>query len=1117
MLFIRRLLLAMGFDSRIFVHHRDPRLGADVEEAGKLGNKPGQLLLVHHSMGHDLQDWICSLRMPRMLIWHNITPPELLPDEHSRLYARLGLDFLDRFRLLAVGAIANSSFSADVLTARGWEAPEILPLLVDLERFRDHREDPIRSIEEAVAGQRILFVGRFAPHKNQLRLVDVADRLCAAGLRDFTVDLVGSAPEGDAYVEAIRERIAALALDHRVLLHGHLSDEKLRSLYRSADVYCSLSEHEGFGMPLVEAMEHNVAVVAHGSGSIGTTLGDSGVLLRSVAPEEAAAAVLRLLREPDWRRATVRAQRARLQALEPAVLARRLAAILARHGAQARSLPQTPQPPAFQVEGPCETTYSLAIVNRELARGLERLAPGTTAALPTEGPGGYVVDEAALRRMPDLGEMVARSRHRPGAHVVLRNLYPPRVHDMDGDVNLMQFAWEESLVPPTWVAGFNRWLDGMVVPSRFTARRLRDSGVALPIAVAPHGLSHALAPARTMPDGPVPGLRTFLHVSSCFPRKGADVLLAAFREAFSADDAVELLIKTFPNPHNDVARRVVDLLAADPRHPRVRVIDRDLSVGEMADLYSRSHVLVSPSRGEGFGLPVAEAMAHGLPVIVTGGGAMAEFVPDGAGVKLPWRWAASGSHVAPPGSLWQEPDLPHLVEALREMAKLPAAALAAMGKVGREHVSRSLSWDAAAAQIAHFSAELSSATPAPRPRLGWISTWGIKCGIATYSQHLVPRLRAEGVDVTVLGKAVPGAEDEPGVVRCWGFEPSAGDMQGVVQEATRRQLDVVVVQFQFGLYHRPALSRVLAELLDRGIAVVMTMHSVRDVVREGRTVASLDELGGVLSRIDRLLVHSVSDLNLLARGRRLDNATFFPHGCEARPAVDAKELRRRIGLGDRPSVGMFGFLLPNKGVVEALEAWPLVLARHPRAVLLLATALFDAPESADTLQRCRAAIERLRLQDSVVQITEFLPEEEAAVLLEACDLTLFPYRHSAEGASGAVRLALAVHRPVLCTRQPIFEDLAGTVTFLEGEEPAALAEAVSRALGDPTWLEQAARRQERWVEATQWPTLARRLDGLLCGLVRERRAAAQGTPRALASAPPRSASPLEEDDARSTG
>jgi glycosyltransferase involved in cell wall biosynthesis len=227
--------------------------------------------------------------------------------------------------------------------------------------------------------------------------------------------------------------------------------------------------------------------------------------------------------------------------------------------------------------------------------------------------------------------------------------------------------------------------------------------------------------------------------------------------------------------------------------------------------------------------------------------------------------------------------------------------------------------------------------------------------------------------------------------------------------------------------------------------------------------------------------------------------------------VDAEELRAEIGIGRRPAVGMFGFLLPNKGVVETLEAWPAVLARHPRAALLLMTSLFDAPESAETLQRCRETIARLGIGDSVLHITDFLQEEEAAVLLEACDVTVFPYRHSAEGASGAVRLALGAHRPVLCTRQPIFDDLTGAVQLLDGEDPTAIADGISRALLDPDWRRHAVERQDRWVTATSWTTLAQRLDGMLQGLLADRARERASTDATRAA--PRAVAPANEEGA----
>ena len=110
-----------------------------------------------------------------------------------------------------------------------------------------------------------------------------------------------------------------------------------------------------------------------------------------------------------------------------------------------------------------------------------------------------------------------------------------------------------------------------------------------------------------------------LHVSSCFPRKGTDVLLKAYAEAFAGDSKAEeevcLIIKTHDNPHNTIAADVAALQADHPILPPIVVETTDLSPAQLQRLYKKANLLVAPSRAEGFCLPIAEAVLAGTPVL----------------------------------------------------------------------------------------------------------------------------------------------------------------------------------------------------------------------------------------------------------------------------------------------------------------------------------------------------------------------------------------------------------------------------------------------------------------------------------------------------------------------
>ena len=154
---------------------------------------------------------------------------------------------------------------------------------------------------------------------------------------------------------------------------------------------------------------------------------------------------------------------------------------------------------------------------------------------------------------------------------------------------------------------------------------MEDAGVKVPIAVVGNGVDHLTRRKPAKPPQKLPGGFRFLHVSSCFPRKAIDTILAAFTSAFSASDDVVLIVKTFPNPHNDIQSQLTALREARDDLPEVVVFEDDWTEGQIAGLYQACDAFVAPSRGEGFGLPLAEAMLFGLPVVASDWGGHRDF------------------------------------------------------------------------------------------------------------------------------------------------------------------------------------------------------------------------------------------------------------------------------------------------------------------------------------------------------------------------------------------------------------------------------------------------------------------------------------------------------------
>jgi glycosyltransferase involved in cell wall biosynthesis len=350
------------------------------------------------------------------------------------------------------------------------------------------------------------------------------------------------------------------------------------------------------------------------------------------------------------------------------------------------------------------------------SRGVARHAP---LAVSWQGDHGLhtslsTINDAVCERI-DRHDVVTQRVRRDGAalgaplahpaDVEVRHQWPPDLRpSRSGRLAVIQ-PWEFGAIPVDWVAPLGRDVDEVWVPSEFVRRMYLHAGLDDDrVHVVPNGVDLD----RFRPEGPrleldgAPGLR-FLFVGGAIPRKGVDVLLAAWQLAFAGREDVSLVVKDFGSGgvYRNADRSALEELAASGAAPRVVHLDQDLPSDELAALYRACDVLVHPYRGEGFAMPVLEAMASGLPVIHTGGGPTDEFCPPAAGWRIhAERRPMPGGRVdsfETAGEPWMlEPDLAHLVELLREAAAAEPAERARRGVAGRTSAER-YSWDVVAA------------------------------------------------------------------------------------------------------------------------------------------------------------------------------------------------------------------------------------------------------------------------------------------------------------------------------------------------------------------------------------------------------------------------------------
>jgi len=729
----------------------------------------------------------------------------------------------------------------------------------------------------------------------------------------------------------------------------------------------------------------------------------------------------------------------------------------------------------WRVEGPFDSSYSLAMINRELAIALDDMGHDVILH-STEGGGDFPPNGEFLAQHPKIDRLYQKSisHKQESADISSRNIYPPRVADMRSPINLLHnYAWEETTFPQEWVVNFNNHLQGMVVTSNYVKKIMIDNGVKIPIKVSGNGVDHW---ERIIPDVDyeIDGDHSFrfLHVSSCFPRKGVDILLKSYGESFTSQDDVVLIIKTFANPHNEIYRWIDEAKSLQRDYPDIVVIEDDLSPSQLKSLYQYSQVLVAPSRAEGFGLPIAEAMLSGLAVVTTGWSGQVDFCSDDTAWLIEYDFVSADSHFGLSDSVWAEPSQEHLAKLMREVYELSPEQRTKRSAKGRELLLDRYRWSSVADRLVESAREFAQMPQSKSPKTGWISTWNSKCGIASYSKHLIDHIP---YDISILAPYCDELTDidDSRVYRCWREE--SDDFLELMRVIDELELDTIVLQFNYGFYSFHHLYEFLYKQYERGRKIIIMMHSTTDPThisfKDFKIILPLFEY------VDRILVHSLSDLNHLKEHGLVDNVTLFPHGI-----VDWSSTKVRDS-SDRFILGSYGFFLPHKGLLELIDSVKIIKDRGVDIHLKMINAKYPQPISQELIDKAYTKIEELGLGHDIELVTDFLVDDDSLSRLSECDLLLFPYQETAESSSASVRYGLSTGVAVAVTPLDIFEDVDQATYRLSGFTPKDMADSIIEIADGIKNDTQVAQDQKssahKWCRSHRYSKIAERLGNMI--------------------------------------
>lgn len=540
------------------------------------------------------------------------------------------------------------------------------------------------------------------------------------------------------------------SLDQRgdiVIWDKTLDTAEMAALYRSVDAFVLASRGEGWGRPFMEAMASGVPTIGtRGSGNEDFMNDGNSFLVSTTLVDvpDAAADEIRVYRGHQWLEPDVDELRSILRRVGTDERSRKTRARRAvteiRVGfsadcacqaveanlkaAEARFSSQ--RPPDVQesqirveLEGEFFAGHSFSNINEKLS--LEFIKEPRVALSLHRVQYNPTYDQEALhshkftpymdRSLPD------------GAQVTIRHAFPPNWTRPEHGRWVHIQPWEFGALPLDWVPPLRDQVDEIWAPSSYVKRVYERSGIpAEKIHVIPWGVEpdvyHPDAPSLLIP---AESSFKFLFVGGTIARKGFDLVLDAYLAEFTKADDVCLIVKDVGTSsfyrYANFRQQILEAIANESA-PHIVYVDRNMTEGQLASLYTACDCLVAPYRGEGFGLPILEAMACGLPAIVPRGGASDDFVSDAVSYLLPAKevecqhdWRLCGV----PTELSVE--LSDVRTAMRQAFDDPEETLR-KSELASQHVHDRFTWQNTARLMVERIDELSKCDePAPRDAL----------------------------------------------------------------------------------------------------------------------------------------------------------------------------------------------------------------------------------------------------------------------------------------------------------------------------------------------------------------------------------------------------------------
>jgi L-malate glycosyltransferase len=313
---VRKLLREMGHQSDLYAMTMDDDLRGDVIDWTDASATRGDLTIFHFALVSPMTSAFARLNSGRVLQYHNVTPAHFFAGYDAAIFrlAMLGREDLKSLVGHTDIALGDSEYNRHELEALGFSNTGVFPIAIDTERItRAPRRPALEDVLNEEGWMNFLFVGRIVPNKKIEDHIKLAEHYKRYVDEQYRFVFVGKTDATPGYYAAIRALLERYRMPQgRFIFTGPVPDEDLATYYRMASVYISLSEHEGFCVPLLEAMAADVPVLAYASTAVPDTLGGAGVQFAPKDLEYAAELLGELAYNDSLRTQVIARQRARL-------------------------------------------------------------------------------------------------------------------------------------------------------------------------------------------------------------------------------------------------------------------------------------------------------------------------------------------------------------------------------------------------------------------------------------------------------------------------------------------------------------------------------------------------------------------------------------------------------------------------------------------------------------------------------------------------------------------------------------------------------------------------------------------------------------------------------------